>query len=239
MYLKKKKIDLETINKIINYKEYFYKLKKNTIKLNSKIFKKPWGFEYCLKSRKEIAIWILYLKRKQQTSLHAHVYKKTFLIPANKLLFNGLNKKKLINPFSIVKIDNKTFHQSSNNTKKDFVLFEIEKPNNKFDIVRYKDKYKRDSFSYDIKTLNSLKIKKLVKKINQKYIYEILGKKTLKYIKLKKGFIVILLQGNLKINGKKIKNYYPHKIRENCTIIKGNDFFNNLAAVVIKNNYDF
>jgi mannose-6-phosphate isomerase-like protein (cupin superfamily) len=237
MYLKNTRKDLKIINQKVNVKSYVQGLKDNEPKLKSKIFKKPWGFEYCIKFNRSMAFWILFLKKKEKTSLHAHITKKTFLIPASDFLFNSIDKKNHVKAFTIIKIDKKTFHQSTNTKNKDMILFEIETPNRKLDLLRYKDKYKRNNSSYDIKkTLKSPKVKELVKKINKKFIIEILGFKNKKQIELKRGDIITLFKGNLKLNGEKIKINYPHKLTSNHTMKKDIHFFKNTFAIVITNS---
>lgn len=40
------------------------------------VVRKPWGYEYLTYQSKKVAVWILSLNKKQETSLHAHVKKK-------------------------------------------------------------------------------------------------------------------------------------------------------------------
>ena len=200
MIFKNKKIDNRIINKI---KKNFLENKTNPVFLKKKIIKKPWGFEYCFFSNSQIALWVLYLKSKQSTSMHAHIQKKTFLINTQIVNFSDLNKKYFINPFTILKIDKKTFHQTSNFSKKDIIIFEIETPNNKLDLLRYRDKYNRNKTNYEKNILNSKRTLEIKKKINKKFLNLFNGNKEKNKKIIHKNDIILLFAGNLKVEKKK------------------------------------
>jgi len=65
--------DLNLLNK---KKQISYK----NIDYSKIVVRKPWGYEYLTYQSKKIAVWILCLKKGQQTSMHAHPKKKTSLI---------------------------------------------------------------------------------------------------------------------------------------------------------------
>ena len=44
------------------------------------VVRKPWGYEYLTYQSKDVAVWILHLKKGHQTSMHCHPRKKTSLI---------------------------------------------------------------------------------------------------------------------------------------------------------------
>src|SRR4051794_580973 len=44
------------------------------------IVRKPWGYEYLLFSNDSVAVWVLYIKAGEETSMHCHARKKTSLI---------------------------------------------------------------------------------------------------------------------------------------------------------------
>ena len=44
------------------------------------VVRKPWGYEYLTYQSKDVAVWILHLKKGHQTSMHCHPKKKTSLI---------------------------------------------------------------------------------------------------------------------------------------------------------------
>ena len=70
--------------------------------------------------------------------MHAHLKKKTFLINTKSITFSDLNNRYKIKPNTILKIDKRTFHQSLNLSNKDIIIFEIEIPNDKLDLLRFK-----------------------------------------------------------------------------------------------------
>ena len=44
------------------------------------VVNKPWGYEYLWFQNKQVAIWFLYIKNNNGTSLHCHAKKRTSLI---------------------------------------------------------------------------------------------------------------------------------------------------------------
>lgn len=84
--------DLNLLNK---KKQISYK----NIDYSKIVVRKPWGYEYLTYQSKKIAVWILCLKKSQQTSMHAHPKKKTSLIVLDGEVtcrsFNEVKKKNL------------------------------------------------------------------------------------------------------------------------------------------------
>ena len=72
--------DRELLNKLkvdpAEVKDDFYDYSKVVVK-------KPWGYEYLFFANDLIAVWILYLRRGAQTSMHCHRNKKTSLVVLN------------------------------------------------------------------------------------------------------------------------------------------------------------
>ena len=145
-------------NDNINQKKYL-KLSKN-----KKIFKKdrtdysqvivrkPWGYEYLIFENEYVAVWILHIKSKHETSMHCHPQKKTSLIILNgSVISKNLNQKFLRKNGQAVFIDKKIFHSTSNIATKNAIIMEIESPNNKHDLLRLKDPYGRVSKGYEKK----------------------------------------------------------------------------------------
>lgn len=215
MIFKNKKIDNKIINKI---KKNFLENKTNPAYLKKKIIKKPWGFEYCFFSNRQIALWVLYLRRKQSTSLHAHIQKKTFLINTQIVNFSDLNKKYFINPFTILEIDKKTFHQTSNLSQKDIIIFEIETPNNKLDLLRYRDKYNRNKTKYEKNILNDKRTLEIKKKTNKRFLSLFNGSNEKNTKIIHKNDIVLLFAGDLKVEKKKISLYKPFRLKKDCIL---------------------
>ena len=232
MLFRNKNIDEKVIKNIgLN----FSKKNRNYIQKIQKIIKKPWGYEYCYFSNKKLALWVLTLKSKQSTSMHAHLRKKTFLINTKSITFSDLNNRYKIKPNTILKIDKRTFHQSLNLSNNDIIIFEIETPNDKLDLLRFKDKYSRDKTLYEKKIITSNIIENLRKRINKKYFDIFLGRKNNKG-KLDKNDIVLLLNGKLVINKKRIPLYTPTKMRKNHELIKYLNFDRLTNFINIKAN---
>ena len=236
MILANKSLDKKIIENIINKKKNKNITKKKPVNFfKNKIIKKPWGFEYCVKSSKKFALWALLIKRKQSTSMHAHLNKKTYLINTKKINFCSINKKHKIKPFSILEINKKTFHQTKNLLNEDVVIFEIEIPNNKFDLLRYKDKYNRKSSKYENEILKNKKDLDLKKKINQEYFKFFEGKKIKTNKKIFKNDIVILINGSLILDKKKLNCFKPVKFNRNKILIKNVNFKDNTKFFILKN----
>ena len=106
------------------------------------VVKKPWGEEYLCYRNGEVAIWFLYIKAGEKTSMHCHPTKNTGLVVLkgslelsfirNKISLEGLDK---------IHIFRSRFHSSY--AKTDSFLFEVESPEDKEDLVRLDDKYGR------------------------------------------------------------------------------------------------
>lgn len=114
------------------------------------VVRKPWGYEYLTFQSKKVAVWILCLKKGQQTSMHSHPKKKTSLVVLEGSVicksFDQVEKK---NVGDAVIINRKVFHQTLNNSKKNAIIMEIETPNDKGDLIRLSDKYGRAGTGYE------------------------------------------------------------------------------------------
>jgi mannose-6-phosphate isomerase-like protein (cupin superfamily) len=236
MILSNKRSDQNIIKNLTDNKKKIIFKKKPINFFQNKIIKKPWGFEYCVKSSKKFALWVLCLKKKQCTSMHAHLTKKTYLINTKKINFVGINKEHKINPFSILEIEKGSFHQTKNSSNEDTVIFEIETPNNKFDLLRYKDKYNRNSSNYENKTLKNKGIFSLKKKIRKDYLNFIEGKKVKLNQKILKNDILILIDGQLILDKKKLDYFKPLKIKKDICLLKNKNFNNKTNFFIVKNN---
>ena len=112
--------------------------------------RKPWGYEYLTYQSKNVAVWILSINKKQETSLHAHIKKKTSLIVLDgEVTCQSLTKSYKKKSGSAVIIDKSTFHKTKNHTHEDALIMEIETPNDKGDLIRYNDKYGRAGLGYE------------------------------------------------------------------------------------------
>jgi len=114
------------------------------------VVRKPWGYEYLTYQSKKVAVWILCLKKGQQTSMHAHPKKRTSLVVLDgEVTCKSLNQTRKKKTGEAVIIEKKVFHQTSNNSNKDSIIMEIETPNDKGDLIRLADKYGRAGKGYE------------------------------------------------------------------------------------------
>jgi protease I len=119
-----------------------------------KVIKKPWGYEYKFYSNNNVALWLLKINKNQQTSLHCHPEKITFLLCLQgKINVNFLSDSKELKSNEKISIRNKLFH-SSKSLEDDTYVLEIETPNNKTDLVRMNDNYGREDDMYESQTID-------------------------------------------------------------------------------------
>lgn len=117
------------------------------------IVSKPWGYEYLVYESSEVALWLLYIKQGQGTSLHCHPKKTTGLI-----LLSGEAELRFLADSKIIKAPEKEmlrrglFHSTHALSPDGVFLFEIETPNDKDDLVRLSDDYGRSSIGYETKS---------------------------------------------------------------------------------------
>ena len=104
---------------------------------------KPWGHEIERYHDENIAIWWLHIHSGQQTSMHCHPNKTTLLcIIGGNALLSTLAGSHDLSEGEMVIIEKGAFHQTSS-VNGPVVLYEVETPPNKRDLVRLKDSYGR------------------------------------------------------------------------------------------------
>ena len=143
------------------------------------IVRKPWGYEYLAYQNSQVALWFLYIKNNQSTSMHCHPNKKTgFIILSGKAVIQvGIYKenKKYCGPLSRLVFRPGLFHSIKAISKEGVCALEFETPFNKNDLVRFKDDYGRQSKLYEgkkfTKTLPSNFIKFKKPKLGKKQKY--------------------------------------------------------------------
>ena len=125
--------------------------KKN--KYYNKLVKKPWGSEYLIYENKNIAAWFLNISHNKATSLHCHPLKKTgFILLDGVVEMNiGFYQKKKLKGLDKIMIRPGLFHSTKSLSKKGAQIIEIETPNKKGDLIRFKDKYGREKKPYENK----------------------------------------------------------------------------------------
>jgi len=114
------------------------------------IVKKPWGFEYLVYENTEVALWLLFIAHGHQTSFHAHPNKSTGLIILDgKAQIDFFNDQIIADRLEKITIRKGFFHSTKSLSSSGTFLFEIETPNNKLDLVRFKDNYGREGKPYE------------------------------------------------------------------------------------------
>lgn len=113
------------------------------------VVNKPWGYEYLLFQNKEIAIWVLYIKKGFSTSTHCHPNKKTSLtVILGEAKANTLNETFILKEKEGVIYNKGVFHTTEALSENGAFVIEVETPNNKIDLFRLKDRYKRETKGY-------------------------------------------------------------------------------------------
>jgi quercetin dioxygenase-like cupin family protein len=124
------------------------------------VVSKPWGHEYLAYENEEVGLWFLNIKKNQRTSMHSHPQKTTGLILLDgeaELSFLA-DSRKLVAP-SKVMIRRGLFH-STKALSENALIFEIETPKDKHDLVRLNDTYGRSKLTYEGEKFESSKSSK-------------------------------------------------------------------------------
>ena len=131
------------------------------LQFGSAIVSKPWGSEYMAYSNEDVALWVLHIREGESTSMHCHSEKTTGLVCfEGSVTVNFLADQRDMNAVSKVMIRRGLFHQTTSTSKGGSIVFEIESPNKKTDLLRLNDKYGRKSKSYEGKEFYSSKDEK-------------------------------------------------------------------------------
>ena len=116
----------------------------------NKIVNKPWGYEYLVYENDDVALWLLYIGPDQSTSMHCHPKKTTGLVVLRgEAEISFLADKRSIKALDKIMIRRGLFHSTKSLSPHGTVLFEIETPKDKHDLVRLNDKYGRESQPYE------------------------------------------------------------------------------------------
>jgi rfaE bifunctional protein nucleotidyltransferase chain/domain len=121
----------------------------------NKINDKPWGKEYLSFQNDNIGIWILYINKGCETSTHCHFKKDTILFPISGCFkINLFDSYKILHVLEKLYVPRNTFH-GIHAYSDDAILIEIEIYTDKInytdknDLLRLRDKYKRDKTNYE------------------------------------------------------------------------------------------
>lgn len=141
---KASKKDLETLGKS-EYKKIV-----DTTNFSDVIVKKPWGHEYLLFENEDVAIWILHINKKHQTSMHCHPHKNTSLICLEgEVTCQTLDNTYKFGELNGIYLGKRVYHQTLNESDEHSIIMEIESPVDKFDLVRLNDDYGRSGKAYE------------------------------------------------------------------------------------------
>ena len=114
------------------------------------VVEKPWGYEYLVFETAEVALWLLYIKKNEATSLHCHPNKTTGLIVVQGTVeITFVNDKRVLNHFDKAMIRRGLFHSTKSLSELGSYVLEIETPNDKADLVRLNDLYGRSNTGYE------------------------------------------------------------------------------------------
>jgi len=114
------------------------------------VVEKPWGYEYLVFETEEVALWLLYIKKNEATSLHCHPNKTTGLIVVEgSVEITFVNDKRVLNHFDKAMIRRGLFHSTKSLSELGSYVLEIETPNDKADLVRLNDLYGRSNTGYE------------------------------------------------------------------------------------------
>ena len=104
---------------------------------------KPWGHEVERFCNDDVSVWFLNVRPDCETSLHCHIEKTTllFVLSGNGMLYT-LDKTYGLSAGEIVIIEKGAFHRTRSDSN-GLMLYELESPANKRDLVRLEDKYGR------------------------------------------------------------------------------------------------
>lgn len=208
------------------------------IDYKSKICLKPWGYEFLAYQSQKIGIWILNINKNNGTSIHTHFKKDTILVVLNgKIKLETVDKIDFIEQNKFCFIPKQKFHGLFAIEDNTFVMeIEIYNPDitytDKNDLLRLIDKYKRSQSGYE--TSVSI-ISSDLDKYNYFYITNNFNHKlydvsilcdTFNNLSFNdKNEYIILLEGEIYMNGHILKEGSIIKVSELKNIILKNQIF--------------
>lgn len=122
----------------------------NTFDYRNVVVNKPWGYEYLWFQNENVAIWFLYIKKDNGTSLHCHAKKRTSLIVLEgEVQCTTLDDKYRLKTLEGIVLEPCVFHSSKALSEEGAFIMEIETPPMKGDLVRMNDAYGRQGTGYE------------------------------------------------------------------------------------------
>jgi len=114
------------------------------------VVNKPWGYEYLMFENEFVAIWILFLKKDQSTSIHCHPRKRTsLLVLSGNVCSSTLDTSFNLKELDGLMIENGVFHSTKAQSPEGALIMEVETPPDKNDLLRLKDNYGREDKNYE------------------------------------------------------------------------------------------
>lgn len=127
---------------------------------SNNIVKKPWGYEYLAYENENVGLWFLHILKDQSTSMHCHPKKTTGLVVLDgEVEVSFLADKKHLQSLDKVMIRRGLFHSTKALSEQGALIFEIETPVDKQDLVRLNDQYGREAKPYEDSTFEEVKTK--------------------------------------------------------------------------------
>lgn len=172
---------------------------------------KPWGREYLTYKGEETDIWVLYIKKDNETSIHCHPNKKTSLVVlSGEVMCHTLNESFNLKEGDIMIFEKGIFHSTKAISEKGALIMELESPPIKTDLLRLKDIYGRELKGYEIQNEMCFDLSEYERTfINESDIHRRLGNMNLSiedfeevsllkdYLKSNKNLINILIAGEI------------------------------------------
>lgn len=114
------------------------------------IVRKPWGYEYLAYKNKHVALWLLHINPGERTSMHCHPNKSTGLVVLDgSAEINFIADSKQLHAPAKQMIRRGLFHQTHAVGDQPVLMFEVETPVDKDDLVRLHDNYGRKNSGYE------------------------------------------------------------------------------------------
>lgn len=117
---------------------------------DNNIVRKPWGYEYIAYQNAYVALKVLHIGAGERTSLHCHPSKSTGLVVLSGTAeINFIADSKYLTAPAKQMIRRGLFHQTHAVSDSGIIMFEIETPVDKDDLVRLRDNYGRKDQGYE------------------------------------------------------------------------------------------
>jgi mannose-6-phosphate isomerase-like protein (cupin superfamily) len=115
-----------------------------------RLISKPWGSEFRVYEDALTEVWCLHITPEHRTSLHCHPRKWTALLCLEGVgtLSTCTGVRYALRPGVVLQIEPGAYHRSASSTEA-LTLIEIERPKDKFDLLRIDDDYREVTEPYE------------------------------------------------------------------------------------------